>query len=134
MTNHPMLPRITKSMRSLKDRIVAVAPLSLCALTLTSLLGGCAAMEPQHNLSVERPRPMAISAASFPVHDAPRIRDEIRLIDTRVIRKLRQPQPYQGALPLTDAQKKVVIIGGAIVGAYLISEWLEDNLPLPPGP
>lgn len=134
MTKHPTPPKTTEGKRSMKDRIAVDGPFSLCLLTLTSLLGGCAAVEPQNNASIERPRPIAISASSFPLHDAPRIRDEIRLIDTRVIRELRRPQPYQDALSLTDAQKKVLIIGGAIVGAYLISEWLEDNLPLPPGP
>jgi len=133
MTNLPTLPRATGAAHSSKKRITAAGPFSLFALTLTSLLGGCAATEPMSH-AIERPRPVADSAASFLTQDMPRIGDEIRLMDTRVIRALRQPQPYQDALSLTPAQKTVVIVAGAVVGAYLLGEFLEDNLALPPGP
>ena len=134
MTNHPMLPRTTEAGRSPKDRIPVAGSFSLCALTLTSLLGGCAAIDPQSNVSIERSRPIAISAASYSMLEAPRIQDEILLFDTGMLREIRRPQPYRDALSLTDPKKKALIIAGTIIGVYLIDQWLEDNLPLPPGP
>ena len=54
--------------------------------------------------------------------------DAFTLIDSRTIRALRRIERDVPALGLTREQKLALWIGVGIVAAYLVTEWIEDEV------
>ena len=94
-----------------------------------ALLTGCASMT-----DVERARGASSMARSAPIEldlqaGAGGVREpELRLLDSRVIRSMLRKDPLDESLGLTHPQKLGIWIGVSVVGAYLISQWIEDNV------
>jgi hypothetical protein len=99
-----------------------------------SILSGCAALQaPESTRARDEPHEQTL-ALSWPGNALRPGADEIRLLDSRVLRELFKPGPYRNAVLLTGAQKKAIIIGSSVVGAYLIANWIEDEVAFFPGP
>jgi len=107
--------------------------MKLALLFCASMLAGCATFEsPLVDRASFAHRPDGVSFKG-PAYELPPVGDEIRLFDTRVLRALHQANDQQPALSLTGPQKVAIIVGASVLGVYLISEWIEDVLPPPPG-
>ena len=98
------------------------------------LLSGCAVMESADSNRVPPYHQEQVIAFSRPINDFRPDSHEIRLFDSRVIRELRKSDPYRNAVFLYGPQKAAIIVGATIVAAYLISEWIEDEVAFFPGP
>lgn len=111
---------------------------SIMAPLLPLLLTACATTSPGPGVSLHAGS--RLSAIVAPIQSTPSLQqlfrpeDAVTLIDSRSILALHRARGVARGLQLTDEQRLAVIIGASIVGVYLINEWLEDNLPLPPGP
>lgn len=122
MADQSMSPESAEARRSSCNRITAMRLRPTCALSLPLLLAGCSAVEHVDaaavaNVDTPRAGPTSARSAVYAVRDVARLEGEIRLVDTRVIRELGRPQPYQDALSPTHAQNIALIVGGSIVGA-----------------
>lgn len=98
------------------------------------LFSGCAVMESPDSARVPPYHRERVIAFSRPINDFRPDRHEIRLFDSRIIRELRKSDPYPNAVFLNGPQKTAIIVGATIVGVYLISEWIEDEVAFFPGP
>jgi hypothetical protein len=98
------------------------------------MFGGCAAMESPESVRMQREHRVQIVVSSLPLNEMRPAADEIRLLDSRVIRALLRSDPYQNAVFLTGPQKTAIIVGASILGAYLINDWIEDEVAVFPGP
>lgn len=110
------------------DRVKLFVLISLGGLT------GCASVGPSANLPIEYDVRERAFTWREPISSVRPLADETRLLDSRVIRALLKSSKNQHAVFLDGPQKTAVIIGASLVGVYLISEWIEDELPPPPGP
>jgi len=79
------------------------------------MLSGCAAIESPESVRIQREHREQIVVSNRPLNEMRPGADEIRLLDSRVIRGLLNSDPYQNAVFLTGRQKTVIIVGASIV-------------------
>lgn len=92
------------------------------------LLTGCATVDPYGGIRVAGHDRIPAPTFTYPTVLTDPFADEVRLVDSRIIRAaLRYDQP-ENAVFLNGPQKTAVIVVASVVGAYLISEWLEDEV------
>jgi hypothetical protein len=116
------------------------APAKRAAVVLAALvLSACTASPRVGVTAFERVPPSRVSSGMLsPVSVAavPLPGDTVTLLDSRVLRALRRAAADSAAdgeaLGLTRGQKVALWVGVTVVAAYLVADWLEDEVAFIP--
>jgi hypothetical protein len=100
------------------------------------ILSGCAAVPLQTTDRLPRARALSASPGlathTLEANDRGYPDDVVTLIDSRTIRALRKHRKDIACLDLTHGQKVGMWVGVGVVAAYLVANWIEDNVVLFP--